>query len=163
MGRWRAAMSLLALAFAGRVFGQAVVAFGLFERVGLTTPSAWPPMLAWYSGLVPYPLLLPIQLIILGFQAWHLAQWGPGRLDVDRQGAQRRSRWLIGVGVIYSLTMVTRYAIAIHAQNDDGAPWWDGGLIPVLFHQVLAGYLITWGWALRQRAKDAHEPIVLEP
>ena len=44
-----------------RVLGQ--VAVNLWE------PSWLPPSSDWYSGLVPYPVLLPIQLIMLGLPA----------------------------------------------------------------------------------------------
>ena len=54
-------LALLALAFLGRVAGQAVVA--------LVAPAWLPPMEEWYSGLIPYPVLLPIQGVILAVQA----------------------------------------------------------------------------------------------
>ena len=55
-GHARALVALTAL-FAARVLGQALVAF-------LDVPLL-PPMSAWYSGLLPYPILLPTQLLIL--------------------------------------------------------------------------------------------------
>ena len=60
--RSRAAVMLVALTllFALRVAGQALVAF--FDVGWL------PPMEAWYSGLLPYPILLPTQLAILAVQ-----------------------------------------------------------------------------------------------
>ncbi|PYO37218.1 MAG: hypothetical protein DMD86_03345 [Candidatus Rokuibacteriota bacterium] len=55
-GHAQALVALTAL-FAARVLGQALVAF-------LDVPLL-PPMSAWYSGLLPYPILLPTQLLIL--------------------------------------------------------------------------------------------------
>ncbi|MGH7165664.1 MAG: hypothetical protein ACREIS_09105, partial [Nitrospiraceae bacterium] len=51
----------LASLFFLRVLGQVLVAF--FDV------SVLPPMQEWYSGLLPYPLLLPVQVLILGLQA----------------------------------------------------------------------------------------------
>ena len=53
-------LGLLSLAFAGLVLGQLQVA--VFGQ-GLLLP-----MDAWYSGLVPYPALLLLQLVILAIQ-----------------------------------------------------------------------------------------------
>jgi hypothetical protein len=55
-------LSVLAFLFLLRVLGQALVFFA-----GVT---ALPPMSEWYSGLLPYPLLLPTQVAIVGLQAW---------------------------------------------------------------------------------------------
>src|SRR4051794_33955218 len=54
-------LGLLAFAFFLRVLGQSLVAAGA---------AGWlPPMSEWYSGLMPYPLLLPTQLVMLAVQA----------------------------------------------------------------------------------------------
>ena len=50
-------LGILSLTFAARILGQLLVA--VFS-VGFL-----PPMEAWYSGLIPYSALLPIQLVIL--------------------------------------------------------------------------------------------------
>lgn len=112
----------LAVLFAGRVLGQALVAFA-----GVT----WlPAMDAWYSGLLPYPLLLPIQVAIVVAQV---------RLACDpRLFARARPRLARGLTVtsyVYATAMVVRYAVTgTHA-------------IPVAFHLVLAAYL----WLVARR------------
>ena len=53
-------LGLLAFAFFLRVLGQILVALDLAPFL--------PPMQAWYSGLVPYPLLLGSQIVILLLQ-----------------------------------------------------------------------------------------------
>src|SRR5437667_457556 len=53
-------LGILAFAFVLRVLGQAVVA--------VTPVSFLPPMEEWYSGLLPYPILLPIQVVIVAAQ-----------------------------------------------------------------------------------------------
>jgi hypothetical protein len=120
----RAALVLTALTllFAARVAGQALVAF---------LDVAWlPPMEAWYSGLLPYPLLLPAQLAILGGQA--VADW-----RVWRRGGlaprPRAARALRGLARVYAVAMLARLVLTrTH-------------LIPIVFHWVLAAYIYTLG------------------
>ena len=47
--------------FLARVIGQIYV--------GLYAPSFLPPWDEWYSGLLPYPWLLPIQILLLMWMA----------------------------------------------------------------------------------------------
>ena len=81
--RRRAALilSALALLFALRVTGQ-WVAFRW-------APDFLPPMEAWYSGALPYPLLLPSQLLILAFQAVLQGSLWTGRGPLSEQ----HDRW----------------------------------------------------------------------
>ena len=63
-------LAVLAALFLLRVAGQALVAFA-------GTPGL-PPMGEWYSGLLPYPLLLPAQVLILAVQGWICADFARG-------------------------------------------------------------------------------------
>lgn len=112
----------LTVLFLARVLGQALVAFA-----GVT----WlPSMDAWHSGLLPYPVLLPLQIVILLVQV---------TLNVD---AARDAGWLwtprpaLGrvlrrVSYAYALAMLVRYVVTgTHA-------------IPVSFHLVLASYVFV--------------------
>ena len=58
---YAAILGILALSFFLRVLGQVLVGFFRVDFL--------PPMAEWYSGLIPYPVLLPIQLSILMLQA----------------------------------------------------------------------------------------------
>jgi hypothetical protein len=116
-------IALTALFFA-RVLGQALVAFA---------GVSWlPPMEAWYSGLLPYPVLLPVQVLILLLQV---------KLDIDvvrATGLLARPRPGLGhvlraVGCAYAGAMIVRYAVT------------HGHAIPVVFHLVLAAYLLALG------------------
>ena len=126
-------LAVLAVAFYLRVLGQALVAFLSVDFL--------PPMPAWYSGLIPYPVLLPIQLVILGFQAkisadiWH----GTGLFARLRP---RAGRLLIAVSIVYFAAMVVRYAVTMYLHPDQR---WLGGTIPIVFHVVLAAYLFVLG------------------
>ncbi len=71
-------LGILTLVFAARVLGQLLVAvFGI---------GFLPPMDAWYSGLIPYPALLPIQIAILAIQLEICRElWvGAGAVSVSR-------------------------------------------------------------------------------
>ena len=115
----------LTLLFFGRVAGQALVAI-----LGV----AWlPPMEAWFSGYLPYPILLPIQAGILGVQAtidWHVCR-GAGWFARRRPRAGRTLRRL---SYLYALAMGLRFVVTGGAH-----------VIPIVFHWVLAAYLFTLG------------------
>jgi len=116
--------------FLGRVIGQV--------EVLLIGPAWLPGMEYWYSGLLPYPVLLPVQIALLMFMAvltWHQT--------VARIAAPKQKRkWKCAVrafAVLYFMAMVARI----------GAQWLLGaadllaaGGIPVAFHFVLALYLL---------------------
>jgi len=112
----------LALAFLGRVLGQVMVV--------LFSPEFLPPMEAWYSGLLPYPILLPIQIAILALQARISLDLyrGRGRFAVPHPRFGMALRWF---SYVYFAAMVLRYVIF-------------GTSIPVFFHWVVAAYLYVW-------------------
>jgi hypothetical protein len=117
-------LGVLTAAFGARVSGQALVAF-------LGVP--WlPPMDAWFSELLPYPVLLPVQLIILTALAWidHDLWRGRGFFAGARPGAGRALQWF---ACVYALSMLVRLAITRSHP------------IPIVFHWVLAAYLFTLG------------------
>jgi hypothetical protein len=122
----------LAGLFLLRVLGQALVAFG---GVGFL-----PPMPEWHSGLVPYPLLLPAQLGILGLLGWIVADLTRrrGAFAVPRPRLGRALGWF---GALYAAAMLVRYAVtmALHPERR----WLGTGTIPIVFHWVLAGCCLT--------------------
>jgi hypothetical protein len=110
--------------FAVRVLGQVLVAF-----LGV----GWlPPMEAWYSGLLPYPILLPVQVCILIVQvAIDRDVWrGHGFFARLTPPAGRRLQWC---ATIYALAMLLRLVVT------------GSHPIPVTFHWVLAAYIFTLG------------------
>jgi hypothetical protein len=118
--------------FVMRVIGQALVAFLNVQFL--------PPMEAWYSGLMPYEYLLPSQILIIAVMA-------KACLDFTRQRGlfyePRRVfayEWL-WFGYVYLAVMVAR-AIFL----------WDRP-IPIVFHWVLAAFVITVGLSHRRRLK----------
>jgi hypothetical protein len=117
--------------FALRVAGQLVVL--------LRSPGWLPPMEEW--NLLPYRLLLPIQLVFLAVMGAIVAGLfgGQGVLAEPEPGF---GRFLIGVAVVYAASMVVRYAVRMRRRP---AARWFGGTIPIVFHLVLAAFLVTWG------------------
>ena len=134
-------LSVLAFLFFLRVLGQALVAFA-----GVT---ALPPMSEWYSGLLPYAVLLPTQIAILVLQAWVTLQFarGYGMLLTPRP---RVGRVLIVLSVVYFAAMALRYAVTMTWYPE--RRWVGTGTIPIVFHWVLAAYIFTLG---RHHARGA--------
>jgi hypothetical protein len=126
---WSLLLGILATAFLARVLGQALVAF---LHVGFL-----PPMKEWYSGLLPYPVLLPAQLAILAFQFEVSRQlWRKsGPLTKPRPRLGRVLKWF---SLVYFLAMIARYVITMTLHPEKR---WFGGAIPIAFHWVLAVYL----------------------
>ena len=125
-------LGVLACAFLGRVLGQVTV--------GLLEPDWLPPMQDWYSGLLPYSILLPIQVAILLIQAriswdlWH----GSGFFTQRHPRFGVRLRWF---SYGYCAVMVIRYAITMALFPE--RRWLGSGTIPIVFHWVLAAFLFA--------------------
>ena len=117
--------------FAFRVIGQ-------LEAL-LVAPAWLPDMDAWYSGLMPYHLLLPAQIVILMLMAVvassrRVRSGGFARANPRVAGALR-----ILAG-IYFVVMAVRLAVNF---NSNGADYWREGAIPVAFHWVLALFILV--------------------
>jgi hypothetical protein len=126
-------LALLTLLIALRVLGQSLVAF-----FGVTWLPAMPQ---WFSGLIPYPTLLIIQLFMLVLMV-KIAR------EVWRGGGfygQRRPHWspfLIKFSAVYGAAMILRYALTMALHPDLR---WFGHVIPIVFHFVLAGFIFVNG------------------
>jgi hypothetical protein len=122
--------TLLAL-FVLRVAGQAMVAF--FHVPWL------PPMERWYSGLVPYEILLPAQIAIIVLMAKICAdftrQWG-----YFVQPRRFFATYWLWFAWIYLAGMIVRFVV-------------QGPTIPVFFHWVLAAFMIAVGLWHRRRLR----------
>jgi hypothetical protein len=107
----------------------------------LLAPEWLPGMDAWYSGLMPYPLLLPVQigiLMIMAVIAWNRR---------IRNGCFARARPRVAgalrcFALLYFVVMAVRLAVNV---NENGADWWSEGALPVAFHWVLALFLLVAG------------------
>ena len=144
-------LGVLAFAFLLRVVGQIVVAFFRVDFL--------PPMPEWYSGLIPYPLLLPIQLVILAIQtriSWDI--WRGSGLFATRR--PRVGTFICWFSYVYFLAMVLRYVLTMYLYPERR---WLAGTIPIFFHWVLAAYLFVLGQYLRRACRgDSPGPLTPE-
>jgi len=132
-------LALLTLLFSLRVLGQALVEFLSVDWLPATE--------AWASGLIPYPLLLAIQLVMLIGMVKIVS-------DVWRQSgffltAPAWSRFLICCSAVYAGSMALRYLGTMIFRPEMR---WLGATIPIFFHFVLAAFLYTWGKFLARQA-----------
>jgi hypothetical protein len=119
--------------------------FALFAVRVLAQPLALvvestliPRFESWHSGLLPYPLLVATQIVILawmGTTAWRASH---GMVEPSR----RAGRLLLGCGAVYGGAMLTR--LVLGATMLRGERWFASPL-PTAFHLVLASYLFVYG------------------
>ena len=97
-----------------------------------------PPMDDWQSGLMPYPVLLASQMVILA-RPRHRVHAVLARPRLLRASAQMACDAAVGCGLDLRCSMMIRYAIWMTIRPDQR---WTGDLIPVVFHLVLASFLL---------------------
>lgn len=128
--------------FIFRVLGQIIVLF--------FAPSFLPSMEEWFSGLVPYPYLLTSQILIIALM-----------IKMTRDVQARRNFWgtpehwlgeaLVSFGIVYLSVMIIRYSIRMTLYPLER---WTGGSIPIVFHWVLASFVLIIGmFHLRNSSK----------
>jgi hypothetical protein len=126
-------LALFIALFLLRVIGQIAVV--------LSAPAWLPPMSEENWNLVPYRVLLPSQLAILALMFFILhgvcREYGPFGTRRPVLGI-----FLISAGAIYAHVMAARYVVRMIRKPDAR---WFGGAIPIVFHMVLAAFLLTWG------------------
>jgi uncharacterized protein len=117
-----------------RVAGQLVVV--------LRAPRWLPPMEQWQSGLLPYPVLLFAQIIVLTLMisiSVNVTNGSGYFVDPRRPGM---GRVVVGFSYVYFGGMVLRYIIWMWRRPDQR---WFGGTIPIIFHSFVAAFLYTFG------------------
>jgi hypothetical protein len=143
MNRRAVLLTALQLMFLGRVVGQILVmAFA---------PGWLPAAQHWYSGFLPYSILLPAQIIILVIMTAHTVDaWRMrGRWYVTKENTKESLRML---AVFYAAAMMLRYVLTMIYIPEMR---WFGHAIPIFFHFVLAGYVAALAWTPRRRRKPA--------
>ena len=125
---------LITLVFLMRVLAQIFV--------GIYSPSYLPKMEMWYSGLLPYPILLTYQMfmytcmVIFNFCFY----MGKGPLFYFLNPSTQR--YFVYFGLIYFVLMVIRFIV--HKVKDPETRW-PRGTIPIFFHFFLSTYIILMG------------------
>jgi hypothetical protein len=150
--RWRVALlwAFLAL-FVLRVVGQL--------EVLLLAPAFLPPFAAWESGLIPYALLLPVQILLIGWMSVIADQHtrGSGFFWVTKSRTRRRLRLF---AALYAGAMLVRLAVtALRPPHT----LLERGLIPITAHWVLASFIALLALAPAHRRGPGHagSPLVL--
>ena len=126
-----AVLAFLTGLFLIRVAGQVLVA--------LRGPAWLPPMEKW--NLVPYRLLLPIQVVFVAAMAWLAVTVANAGGEATR-GDPATGRALIAFAALYAASMGVRYAVRMRRRPGER---WFGGAIPIVFHLVLATFVLTYG------------------
>jgi hypothetical protein len=116
-----------------RVVGQVIVV--------LYAPRWLPPMEQWQSGLLPYPVLLASQILVLTLMVSICIDFSRG------SGYFLEPRWYrapiaLGVSYVYFGGMVVRYIVWMRRRPDQR---WFGGTIPIIFHSIVAAFIWTVG------------------
>jgi hypothetical protein len=121
--------------FFARVVGQV--------EVLLVEPTWLPPMSAWYSGLLPYPLLLPLQIALL--MAMSVLA-----LRASSYSGSGRKVWRT-LALLYFAVMAVRLVLCVSAY---GSEFYLHGAIPIALHWVLALFALVYvrrptpGWPI---------------
>jgi len=127
-----AVLLLFTLLFLGRVSAQVAVA--LYEPAWLPAMSQW--------NLLSYRYLLPIQLVflaVMGIVSVAFLRRTDGVLTEPRAGVGAA---VVALSGIYAGAMAVRYALRMSRRPGQR---WFGGTIPIVFHWVLAAFLLVFG------------------
>jgi hypothetical protein len=115
--------------FLARVLGQI--------EVLLLAPRWLPPFPAWESGLIPYPALLPLQILVIAWMAAIASDHSRGSGPMWVESLRVRKR-LNGFAAVYASVMLVRLAVTAARPPHSVL---ERGLIPVLAHWDLAGFI----------------------
>jgi len=117
----------------GRVAGQLVVA---------TKAPRWlPPMEQWQSGLLPYPVLVAGQAVVLTLMIWISIDFSLGS-GFWVQPMPRLGLAAVWWSYLYFGAMIVRYIRRMMRRPDQR---WFGGTIPIIFHSIVAAFQWTFG------------------
>jgi|GEM_PF-44384 len=134
-GLHRPILALLSIIFSLRIIAQYLQSKREF--------SGLPAFELWHSETMPYPVLLGVQIVMLG--AMVLIVWKTGA-SISRQ---RLGIALKGLAMLYALAMLVRMTIGL--LDLSSANWFDGA-VSTAFHFVLAAFLLTLGSMLTANA-----------
>ena len=136
--------------FFARVAGQI--------EVLLVAPHWLPAMPAWYSGLLPYPLLLPIQIVLLMLMC--VLVIGTRTASRPRGAPERTAAIWRTFAIVYVAVMAARLILIVHRYGGD---FYLHGAIPVAFHWVLALFILVWTRLRYGRREKSEELGVVAP
>ena len=141
---WRLALLWVCLAvFVLRVIGQL--------EVLLLAPAFLPPFAAWESGLIPYALLLPVQILLIGWMTAIADQHTrrTGFFWVTQPRTRRRLRLF---AALYAGAMMVRLVVSVIRPPHTLL---ERGLIPITAHWALAAFIALLALASAQNTAAA--------
>jgi len=115
--------------FVARVLGQ-------FE-VLLHAPPWLPPFEAWSSGLIPYSILLPVQVLLVAWMAVIASDHARSAGSLRVHDPRKRTV-LHALAAIYAVSMLLRLFVTLAYPPHTLL---DRGLIPVVAHWAIAGFV----------------------
>jgi hypothetical protein len=125
----------LLLLFTLRVAGQVIV---------MARGPRWlPPPHQWYSGLIAYPYLLGFQLVFIGVMTSMILGIDPGSGPFGPP-SRGFAAFCVAFSVPYYGFMIYRWVFRV--LRNPARRWYDT-LIPIVFHCVLATFLLIYGLA----------------
>jgi hypothetical protein len=106
-------------------------------EVVLLAPPWLPPFSQWESGLIPYPALLPLQILLIAWMAAIASDHsrGSGRMWVESPRVRKR---LNAFAAVYASVMLLRLAVTAALPPHSIV---DRCLIPILAHWDLASFV----------------------
>jgi hypothetical protein len=121
----------------------------LAQPAALVFEDLLPSFDSWDGGVLPYPVLLVTQLVILGCLARTAWRFSIGKV----RPARRSGRLALAFGVVYFAVMFLRLLLGVTALSDVR---WFASPLPAFFHLVLATYLLLCGyWHVHTAARNA--------
>jgi hypothetical protein len=97
-----------------------------------------PPFESWHGGVLPYPLLLATQVLIIAWFARTAWRFG-------KEGVVPRYRlgvWMLALASAYFGTMLARLVLGMTVLSESR---WFSARLPTAFHLVLATWVLLYG------------------
>jgi hypothetical protein len=104
----------------------------------LTSAPFLPPFEAWHSGVLPYPVLVAAQLLIIAWLA--RTAWRFSKAAVTPSYGVGLT--MLTLGAVYFGVMLTRLVLGLTILSSSR---WFSSILPTVFHLVLASYLLVYG------------------
>ena len=133
---------------------------GLFTVRVLAQPIALrvdtpllPRFESWHSGVLPYPLLVLAQLVIILWLARTAWMFSTGAIAPRH----RFGALMMALGGVYFASMVARLLLGATVLSHER---WFASPLPTVFHLVLAAYLLVYGhfhWRYGSDLRDRPE------
>lgn len=107
-----------------------------------------PSFESWQSGVLPYPLLFLLQLLIIIFMTIQCLKFAKGKI----RPSLTKGKMYLCLGSLYFSIMAVRF---IGGLTFAAHHYWFSAKIPTFFHLVLASFLILVGYYHTRYLKNA--------